>query len=195
MTSEAEMLPCPFCGGAGEMSYYARPESPEPAGYFIECRTCSASGESVEIQGEAPDRAEHTQAAAITAWNTLATPPVQGEAVAWEIWDADGQWVPFQPANDKQKDPAAWARHGWKVRCLYTAPPPVMPDAGMREGGWIEWSGGAGPPPFGAVEIKLRSGDCYTGSDLTDQDCWRHIWGEGDIIAYRLSALRSGEGV
>lgn len=166
MTSKAELLPCPFCGGAGEMSYYARPESPEPAGYFIECRTCSASGEGVEIQGEAPDRAEYTQAAAITAWNTRATPPVQGEAVAWEIWDADGQWALFQPANDKQKDPAAWARHGWKVRCLYTAPPPV--GEGVRE------------DDLKAVGTLVAR---YAGN--REFDAWQNI----------LSALRSGEGV
>lgn len=53
--------------------------------------------------------------------------------------------------------------------------------------GWIAWSGGENPVPgyIGRIEVRLRSGDEFSGSDLTDDGTWRHIWGEGDIVAFR----------
>lgn len=75
--TEQALLPCPFCGGEGEMSYFARHTSPEPAGHFVECTSCAASGPSVEIQGEMPDRVEYTKARAAGEWNVraFASPP------------------------------------------------------------------------------------------------------------------------
>jgi Lar family restriction alleviation protein len=70
------LLPCPFCGGEGEMSYYALAKNPAPAGHFIECTTCAASGEYAKIQGEMPDRVEFAQARAIAAWNRRAPSPI-----------------------------------------------------------------------------------------------------------------------
>lgn len=64
------LLPCPFCGGEGDISFYARTSSPEPAGHFVECLSCAASGPSFEIEGAAPDRIECVKSKAITAWNT-----------------------------------------------------------------------------------------------------------------------------
>lgn len=67
-----ELLPCPFCGEGGEMSYYTREKSPDPAGYMVECCSCSAHGEPFEVQGEMPDRVEYTKRKASDAWNTRA---------------------------------------------------------------------------------------------------------------------------
>lgn len=75
MESGLKLLPCPFCGGDGEISYYAKGSSPAPAGYFVECGSCSASGEGFDVQGEIPDRVEYTQQKAKEAWNTRALPP------------------------------------------------------------------------------------------------------------------------
>lgn len=63
--------------------------------------------------------------------------------------------------------------------------------------GWIAWSGGENPVPGVTVEVRLRSGDEFTGSDVNAEGTWRHIWGEGDIIAYRPHApvSRPGDGV
>ena len=64
------LAPCPFCGGEGEVSWYARGSDPTPAGHFIECTSCAASGEGFDIQGEMPDRVEYTKSKAVDAWNT-----------------------------------------------------------------------------------------------------------------------------
>lgn len=72
--TEQELLACPFCGGEGEMSWYARGSDSACAGYFVECTTCSASGQGLDIQGEMPDRDDYTKSLAVAAWNTR-TPP------------------------------------------------------------------------------------------------------------------------
>ena len=61
-------------------------------------------------------------------------------------------------------------------------------------GAWVEWSGGENPVPGRNAEVKLRSGDCFTGSDLSPDATWQHIWGEADIIAYRIVPTPGGEG-
>lgn len=66
------LLPCPFCGGEAEMSYYLKGASRDVAGHYVECSLCSAGGEPFDIQGEMPDRVEYTKAKAIAAWNTRA---------------------------------------------------------------------------------------------------------------------------
>lgn len=68
--SEDRLKPCPFCGGEAGMSFYARVSSPDVAGYYVECGSCSAGGEPFDIQGEMPDREEYTKSKAIAAWNT-----------------------------------------------------------------------------------------------------------------------------
>ena len=60
-------------------------------------------------------------------------------------------------------------------------------------GAWVEWSGGENPVPGRNAEVKLRSGDCFTGSDLSPDATWQHIWGEADIIAYRIVPTPGGE--
>ena len=67
-----DLKPCPFCGGEAEISYYATEQSNLPAGRFVECVSCAATGPSFEIQGDAPDRDEYTQAEAAAAWNRRA---------------------------------------------------------------------------------------------------------------------------
>jgi hypothetical protein len=62
-------------------------------------------------------------------------------------------------------------------------------------GDWIEWSGGPNPVPGRNAEVKLRSGDCFTGSDLSPDATWQHIWGEADSIAYRIVPTPGGRGV
>lgn len=87
---------------------------------------------------------------------------------------------------DDQKQVAAWNR-----RALTAAP---VREEGGAVGGWIRWDGGDNPVPGLAVEIRLRSGDEFTGSDLSDNATWKHIWGEGDIIAYRLAPREEAPG-
>jgi Lar family restriction alleviation protein len=86
MSDEVKLKPCPFCGGDGEMSWYAKGNSSACAGYFVECTSCSASGEGFDIQGEMPDRDDYTKSRAVAAWNTRSQPstPPEGwrEAVA-----------------------------------------------------------------------------------------------------------------
>lgn len=72
VVTQGALKPCPFCNSPAEMSWYAKGSNPEKAGYFVECGSCSAGGEPCDIEGEAPDRVEYTQAKAITAWNTRA---------------------------------------------------------------------------------------------------------------------------
>jgi Lar family restriction alleviation protein len=77
-----ELLPCPFCGSdEAEISYYARGSTPDIAGYFVECGSCSASGEGFDLQGEAPDREDYTKAKAIAAWNTRSQSPPAADQV------------------------------------------------------------------------------------------------------------------
>lgn len=69
--TDVELKPCPFCGSSDvEVSWYTRTSSPDPAGYYVECVSCAASGQGFDIQGEMPDRIEYTKAKAIAAWNT-----------------------------------------------------------------------------------------------------------------------------
>lgn len=56
---------------------------------------------------------------------------------------------------------------------------------------WVEWHGGENPVPGKMVEVRLRTGDEFTGSDLSDHATWKHIWGDGDIIAYRIAGAAS----
>lgn len=67
-----ELLKCPFCGGEAEMSFYMRGDSKDAAGHFVECGSCSASGEGFDIEGGMPDRVEYTKSKAIDAWNARA---------------------------------------------------------------------------------------------------------------------------
>lgn len=76
---------CPFCGSEAAMSHYGKLNGPDLAGYYVECCTCSAGGESFEIQGEMPDREEHTKSLAVAAWNTRASRPTSREGAGLEI--------------------------------------------------------------------------------------------------------------
>lgn len=53
--------------------------------------------------------------------------------------------------------------------------------------GWIKWEGVGSVPirPGQEVAVRLRCGRVLPCT-ITNQDNWRHIWGDGDIIAYRL---------
>lgn len=92
--AEGELLPCPFCGGEAEMSYYTKGTSPEKAGYYIECGSCSAGGEPFDVQGEMPGRDEYTQSKAIAAWNqrthdSAAKDAELAEAAQQFLWQFD----------------------------------------------------------------------------------------------------------
>lgn len=80
-TDDLGLLPCPFCGGDPEMSYYAKGANPAAAGHYVECSQCSAGGEPFDIQGEMPDRVEYTKSKAIAAWNTRHAHPLPGDAL------------------------------------------------------------------------------------------------------------------
>lgn len=97
------LLPCPFCGGEADVSWYAKGSSPDRAGYFVECEGCSASGEPFDIQGEMPDRDEFTKEHAIAAWNRRAATASPAHA-SDEI-----------PGNTSTLPPPAW-------RLIETAP-------------------------------------------------------------------------
>lgn len=109
MTSESELLPCPFCG-SGEAS------ANEAFGdWWVGCPCNHSSGFHL------------TEEAARDAWNTRATHPVQGEAVACQAcggriegWTCQGCARTFRE-NDSG------------VLVMDTAPPPV--GEGVR--GWL----------------------------------------------------------
>ena len=63
----------------------------------------------------------------------------------------------------------------------------ASPQGEGSSGEWITHDGGPNPVPGKMVEVKLEIGDCFTSSDLSDDDTWRHIWGEANIIAYRVT--------
>lgn len=134
MTSD--LLPCPFCGGEGEMSWFAKGDSPALAGYFVECTSCSASGEPFDIQGEMPDRDEYTRQKAITAWNTRAkADQIMGVETARHIdeyhedfgcvlwWTNPVDEPPYvgSPLSDDWRE-----RHEWWTPC---PKPPQFPKA------------------------------------------------------------------
>jgi hypothetical protein len=56
------------------------------------------------------------------------------------------------------------------------------------EGEWTRHYGGKPPAQLESLEVRLRNGHEMTavGADLTDDRAWAHIWGQSDIIAYRL---------
>lgn len=98
MTSEAELLPCPFCG-SGEAS------ANEAFGdWWVGCPCHHSSGFHL------------TEEAARDAWNTRATPPAQGETVAFGASEAA---CILYPGDDEGPLRAAY------IAGAATAPPPV----------------------------------------------------------------------
>jgi len=76
------------------MSYYAKGASPDVAGHYVECSSCSAGGEPFDIQGEMPDRVEYTKARAIEAWNRRTNTNAELVEALREIVDFDA-WPPM----------------------------------------------------------------------------------------------------
>lgn len=62
--------------------------------------------------------------------------------------------------------------------------------AGPEAGGWVEWSGGrAMPVAVGTlIDVRHRDGDVFEGTPAggTHSHDWRHLNGDGDIMAYRV---------
>ena len=54
------------------------------------------------------------------------------------------------------------------------------------EDGWITHDGGPNPVPGKMVDVTLRSGEVLGNQDASDE-CWQHVWGQSDIIAYRVT--------
>ncbi len=127
-----KLTACPFCGGEAEMSYYAKGSSPDVAGHYVECSSCSAGGEPFDIQGEMPDRVEYTKAKATAAWNTRTNTTTElvealrallardvhntchhenthrGGAI-WEICDECGaKWADDEGGRPEWQDPPEW---------------------------------------------------------------------------------------
>lgn len=100
--TDVDLLPCPFCGGGSEVSWYARGGVPEPAGYYIECCSCSAGGESFDIHGDMPNSASYATAKAIAAWNTRAdatAPLVEALRMAHRHIQHQAAWIGKQNAG------------------------------------------------------------------------------------------------
>lgn len=69
----------------------------------------------------------------------------------------------------------------WIVDSTHNFSPPKAP---ARD--WIEWAGGMGPVSGKTkVDIRLRDGTVYS-NDRAGQLNWEHMWGEVDIVAYRI---------
>ena len=51
---------------------------------------------------------------------------------------------------------------------------------------WIKHDGGPNPVPGQMVDVTLRSSDVL-GNQHADDESWMHIWGQADIIAYRVT--------
>ena len=51
---------------------------------------------------------------------------------------------------------------------------------------WIKHDGGPNPVPGKMVDVTLRSSDVL-GNQHADGESWMHIWGQADIIAYRVT--------
>ncbi|MCV0413471.1 MAG: hypothetical protein K5831_01130 [Brevundimonas sp.] len=107
---------------------------------------------------------------------------------------------PLSEADVSLLQPGDWLRHedgtvhrilsaieGWVFVADWREPIRAFTFLGRPDqDGWIAWEGGENPVPgVRDVELRLRSGDEFTGSDVNAHGIWRHIWGEGDIIAYR----------
>lgn len=58
-------------------------------------------------------------------------------------------------------------------------------------GEWIEYDGNARQEPeaiTGSFDVKTRDGRVYDGlsKGLLAKECWFHIFGNSDIVAYRI---------
>ena len=51
---------------------------------------------------------------------------------------------------------------------------------------WINWHGGENPVPGKRVDVRIRAGDESKISMSSEFWSWKHIGGQGDIIAYRV---------
>lgn len=54
---------------------------------------------------------------------------------------------------------------------------------------WIEHDGKGMPVKHGAmVSLRLRDGTVFDKYEVhgDDEDLWKHLWGEADIVAYRV---------
>lgn len=100
------LLPCPFCGGRGEVGGLIP---------WVECQACEASGPQAE-----------TEEAAIAAWNTRA----HSAEIAGALRDAE-RWQPIESAPN-----GAWflahSERGW-IGLARRADPDYAPGEGWFE--------------------------------------------------------------
>jgi hypothetical protein len=116
MTSEAELLPCPFCCQPMTISKGLNSHG------RCDTKGCFINRAALGVATDEP--------AQVAAWNTRATHPVQGEAVAWQRLRTVGTnigWVPVDP-----EDIPHYRSVGQEIRGLYAAPPPVTGE-GVRQ--------------------------------------------------------------
>ncbi len=117
--SEAELLPCPFCGG---MPMQARESADERSGYcgvnMICCNDCTARVRIVDPSGPNGWALRSGMPEAIAAWNTRANQiavvgPDAVEKVARAIYEEDDPWSkawPWPNLDPSQGDPSAYRR-------------------------------------------------------------------------------------
>lgn len=113
------LLPCPFCGGRGEVGGLIP---------WVECQACEASGPQAE-----------TEEAAIAAWNTRA----HSAEIAGALRDAE-RWRPIETApRDGTK--VLLYHHGYKSAFYRRDHEPRVWVDVFREGNWYNTAPSAQP--------------------------------------------------
>jgi len=52
---------------------------------------------------------------------------------------------------------------------------------------WIPHDGGCNPIPHERfADVRLRDGTEFMNAAIDKHGTWQHVWGDSDIIAYRL---------
>lgn len=185
------------------MSFYATPQSSEPAHRFVECDMCGSCGAGVKIASGDDDGAK---ALAIDCWNTRAAPPAMDREAVERVREAAyrqaledvcnplGYLQRMADAEGAKLSGMAYAIAsdiGTIQRIAKEALSTLSADA-IRQGeglvlppGWKPWTGGPFTPQDYAGRYMLRNRsfhDWRPGNGAGPS--WKWEYGEGDIVAY-----------